>query len=139
MTRLDKSPKWLADEAGVSYETVRKWLADEIAPKRARVAAVAQILELSEEALMFGAERASAPAAGTQRTVASPLKASWPFSVPREEFDRIGPAEKANLDAVVTKFIAGCLAEQPVSARKNKVIEFTGHPLSTTAKKRGTK
>lgn len=120
LTRLEKSPKWLADEAGVSYETVRKWLADEIAPKRTRVPSVAQLLELSEEALMFGTDPASAPAARAQRKLASPKKASWPFSVPREEFDRLGPTDKATLDAVFIKFVAGCLAEQPAPARKTR-------------------
>jgi hypothetical protein len=118
LTRLEKSPKWLADEAGVSYETVRKWLADEIAPKRARVASVAQLLELSEEALMFGTERVSAPAAGAQRKVAPSPKGSWPFSVSREAFDRLSPADKATMDTVLVKFVAGCLAEQRISARK---------------------
>lgn len=129
LTRLEKSPKWLADEVGVSYETVRKWLADEIAPKRARVAAVAQALRLSEETLMFGAERAPAPAAPPQPSVAALAEESWPFSIPRADFDRLSPEDRANLDAVVSKFIAGCLAEQPLFARKKKVIEFTGmHP-----------
>ena len=120
LTRLEKSPKWLADEAGVSYETVRKWLADEIAPKRARVATVAQLLEISEEALMFGTERASAPPAAAQRKAAVSPKGSWPFSVSREEFDRLGPADKAALDTVLVKFVVGGLAEPRVSARKTR-------------------
>lgn len=142
LSRLDRTPKWLAAEVGVSYETVRKWLADEIAPKRGRVAAVAQALDLSEESLMFGAtERQAAAAENKPTAAAAGASPPWPFSTPRADFDKLSPQDRANLDAVVAKFVAGCLmeqaGEQPVFARKKKVIEFTGlHPEPAAGKSR---
>lgn len=130
LTRIDKSPKWLSTEVGVSYETVRKWLADEIAPKRARVADVARALKLPEEELMFGpAGRHAEPRATSAAAPAQGQAETWPFSTPRADFDKLSPQDKASLDAVVSKFVAGCLAEVPLLTRKKKVIEFTGlHP-----------
>lgn len=132
LTHLDKTPKWLAAEVGVSYETVRKWLSDEIAPKRGRVAAVAAALGLPEENLMFGTAPGAAAAPAEPPTAAPQEPASaWPFSAPRADFDKLSSEDRASLDAVVTKFMAGCLADQPVFARK-KVITFTGlHPQAT--------
>ncbi|WP_454731470.1 MULTISPECIES: hypothetical protein [Cupriavidus] len=133
LMRLDKTPKWLSSQVGVSYETVRKWLSDESAPKRGRVTAVAVALGLSEETLMFGSGATPPTQAGEPVIAPAPQESAqaWPFSVPRAEFDKLSPEDRANLDAVVSKFIAGCLAEQPLFARKKKVLTFTGlHPES---------
>lgn len=130
LTRIDKSPKWLSTEVGVSYETVRKWLADEIAPKRARVADVARALNLAEEELMFGpAERHAERHAVSHESPAQEPVQNWPFSAPRPSFDKLSPEEQTHLDAVVSRYIAGCLAEEQHPAKPKKVIEFTGlHP-----------
>lgn len=135
LTRLDKSPKWLADEVGVSYETVRKWLAGEIAPKRGRVADVSRALGMSEENLMFGSDRSQS---GPPQDVVPQMEASepsWPFSIDRAEFDKLPPEDRSHIDAVLAAFVVGCLANRSPAPKVKKVIEFTGlHPKETRSK-----
>ena len=56
----------------------------------------------------------------------------WPFTAQLSDFERLKPQEREHLDAVVSKFIAGCLAEQTAP---KKVIEFSGlHPTQAKSK-----
>jgi hypothetical protein len=48
---------------------------------------------------------------GQEREAAPP--SAWPFSVPPKELSLLSAAELSALNAVVTNFVAGCLAKRP--------------------------
>ncbi len=71
---------------------------------------------------------AKAKAPANDRSTSGNQARVWPFSTPRAEFDRLSDQDRANLDAVIAKFVAGCLSEQ-APPKKRKIIEFSGlHP-----------
>ncbi|WP_176463953.1 hypothetical protein [Bordetella genomosp. 11] len=71
--------------------------------------------------------RSAAPYAtgGSTMRVAEPAAAygrprqDWPFSVPREDFEKLRPADKAALDKTLSGFVAGTLASYS-SNEKNR-------------------
>jgi transcriptional regulator with XRE-family HTH domain len=55
-TELGKSQEWLADKAGVKYQSVQQWESNETSPRGKRLSKIAAALQTTEQYLMFGNE-----------------------------------------------------------------------------------
>lgn len=97
----------LAKKLGVSYQAVKRVLEGKsaafTAPNHARAA---QLLNVSPDWLATGE--------GSPARNAGP----WPFSASRADFEKLRPADFADLDKTLTAFISGTLARYELEEMK---------------------
>jgi hypothetical protein len=54
---------------------------------------------------------------------------SWPFTVPREDFEKLRPADRAALDKTLTGFVAGTLASYGSNEKNSDSTAIQGNEL----------